>query len=106
MGGIVATAIVSGRVDEAVKERAGAYIKAAGLTVGDVINIVWTNIANTKQVPTATEQDAEPLSAWDAFMQFRATRLQAGNTSPIPDMTLDEIHDMIATDMLEEYEAL
>ncbi len=106
MGGIVATAIVSGRVDEAVKERAGAYIKAAGLTAGDIINIVWTNIAKTSQVPTATEQNIEPLSAWDAFMQFRETGLRAGGASSIPDMTLEEIHDMIAADMLEEYEAL
>ena len=44
----MATAIVSGRVDAAVKERAGVYIRAAGSSVGDVINDLWTYIARTR----------------------------------------------------------
>ncbi len=69
------TAIVSGRVDEAVKKRAGAYIRAAGLTAGDVIKAVWESIANTGEVPrpeqseSLTEQDA----TWRAFMDFRSS---------------------------------
>lgn len=67
----MATAIVSGRVDEAVKERAGAYIKAAGLTVGDVINIVWTNIANTGSTPAIESAgDEEPLDPFERFVSF------------------------------------
>ena len=45
------TAVISGRVDESVKERAARYIQAAGLTVGDVIKTVWESIAQTGEVP-------------------------------------------------------
>ena len=37
----MATAVISGRVDEQVRESAERYIQAAGLTVADVIRTVW-----------------------------------------------------------------
>ena len=102
----MATAIVSGRVDTAIKERAGAYIRAAGLTVGDVINIVWKSIASTGSLPHM-EQTApeEPASAWDAFMAFREA---ADSPTPdaIPDMTNRELHEWLGTQRLHDYEAL
>jgi len=47
------TAVVSGRVDEDVRERAARYIQAAGVTAGDVIKAVWESIAQTGEVPLA-----------------------------------------------------
>lgn len=88
----MATAIVSGRVDEAVKERAGAYIKAAGLTVGDVINIVWTNIANTGNTPTMDSAGAEEsLDPFERFMAFRETFNSAPIDERYASMTDEEI---------------
>lgn len=64
----MATAIVSGRVDEAVKERAGAYIHAAGLTVGDVINKLWEYIAATGDTTEFLEKaQTEQLLHLNAF---------------------------------------
>lgn len=102
----MATAIVSGRVDTAIKERAGAYIRAAGLTVGDVINIVWESIASTGSLPHM-EQAApdEPASAWDAFMAFREAT-DSPTSDPIPDMTNRELHEWLGAQRLHDYEAL
>ena len=88
----MATAIVSGRVDEVVKERAGAYIKAAGLTVGDVINIVWTNIANTGSIPTIESAGVEEaLDPFERFMAFRETFNSAPIDERYASMTDEEI---------------
>ena len=88
----MATAIVSGRVDEVVKERAGAYIKAAGLTAGDVINIVWTNIANTGNTPTIENAGAEEsLDPFERFMTFRETFNSAPIDERYASMTDEEI---------------
>ena len=67
------TAIVSGRVDEGVKLRAGAFIEAAGLTVGDVIRNVWEAIALTGQVPAPVAQEAGQdcrRRLFDSFVAF------------------------------------
>lgn len=68
----MATTIVSARIDESVKERAGAFIQAAGLTTGDVIKAVWERIAKTGEVPMPDQvtQDEES-AAWEDFMSFR-----------------------------------
>lgn len=44
-------ALVSGRVDRSVKDRADFYIRKSGLTTSEVIRIVWANIAETGRVP-------------------------------------------------------
>ena len=58
----MATAVVSGRVDEQVKARAEAFIRAAGLSTGDVIRVVWEHIARTGEVPDVGDA-AERLDA-------------------------------------------
>lgn len=45
----MATSIVSGRVDSAINQRANSYMHAAGLTVSDVIGMLWNCIAKNKQ---------------------------------------------------------
>jgi polar amino acid transport system ATP-binding protein len=48
------TVVVSGRVDEDVKLRADAVIRAAGSSVARVINDVWRSIAESGELPAAT----------------------------------------------------
>lgn len=58
------TAVVSGRVDQAVKERADRVIRASGLTVADVIKATWSLIAQTGELPEAlTASASRPASS-------------------------------------------
>ena len=102
------TAIVSGRVDTAVRDRANAYIHAAGLTAGDVVKRVWENIARTGEVPTA-QQAADELESDDPFERFMAFR------KTLPDVDLPEwfvngspedLKNYLAEERLKDYEGL
>ena len=64
----MATAVVSGRVDEKVRQRADAYIRAAGSTPAEVIKVVWENIARTGEVPEEVPAE-EPHGTWERFME-------------------------------------
>ena len=69
----MATVVVSGRVDEDVKLRADAIIRAAGFTVNGVINDVWQTIVATGQVPAssnAADEQAERHAAFASFMEW------------------------------------
>ena len=72
----MATAIVSGRVDEDVKDRVARLIQAAGLSAGDVIKTVWDTIARTGEVPLLPVEDSEAEARrkrFAAFMELRAS---------------------------------
>lgn len=90
----MATAVVSGRVDERVRQRADAYIKAAGLTPADVIRVVWENIARTGEVPDEGEAQGETPDAFEDFMAFRASLPKA---TWLADLTDEQMKDMIAS---------
>ena len=47
----MATLVVSGRVDEAIRHRADAVIRKAGLTPTEIIQNVWSSIAQTGDIP-------------------------------------------------------
>lgn len=67
----MATVVVSGRIDEAVKAQADRYLKAAGMSVADLIRTTWENVAATGEVPTPVADPA--LTAherWEKFMEF------------------------------------
>lgn len=103
----MATAIVSGRVDEAVKERAGAYIHAAGLTVGDVINRLWEYIAATGDTTEFLEKtQTEQPPAFERFLQLRNELAAISGGAVIPEMSNDELKDYLASERLKDYEAL
>lgn len=70
----MATAVVSGRVDEAVRDRAAGYIRAAGLTAADVIKAVWDSIAATGEVPLPQTADPEERMRCERFASFMALR--------------------------------
>ena len=90
----MATAVVSGRVDERVRQRADAYIKAAGLTPADVIRVVWENIARTGEVPEVVPTE-EPRGAWERFMEFRESLPEAEPW--LVNLTKEQMRDMIAS---------
>lgn len=91
----MATAVVSGRVDEKVRQRADAYIRAAGSTPAEVIKVVWENIARTGQVPEAEEPTTEQRDAWESFMEFRANLPEAEPW--LVNLTKEEMRNMIAS---------
>lgn len=47
----MATLVVSGRVDETIRHRADAVIRKAGLTPTEIIQNVWSSIAQTGDIP-------------------------------------------------------
>ena len=67
------TVVVSGRVDEDVKLRADAVIRASGSSVARVINDVWRSIADTGELPVAPEfvdEQAEKRATFHSFMEW------------------------------------
>lgn len=99
----MANVVVSGRVSESVKRRADAYIRAAGLTVADVVRVVWDNIARTGEVPTACS-DAESAETDDPWVRFMHVR---GSLSDEPgwlaDLSDENVRDMAATERERHY---
>ncbi len=89
----MATAVVSGRVDEAVRTRAARYIQQAGMLPGDVIRIVWEHIARTGEVPQEDADAAADADRWDQFMSFRDRLPEA---TWLATMTDGQMKDMIA----------
>lgn len=88
------TAVVSGRVEQTVKERADRVIRAAGLTVADVIKATWTSIAKTGELPEALVEPANktaPSSQFSRFARF------VGSLPPVS----DEFASMSDTQMKE-----
>ena len=90
----MATSVVSGRVDEKIRQRADAYIRAAGSTPAEVIKVVWENIARTGEVPEVVPVE-EPRGAWERFMEFRESLPKAEPW--LVSLTKEQMRDMIAS---------
>lgn len=92
----MATSVVSGRVDDAVRARADAVIRAAGFSVADVIRVVWENIARTGVVPVVedTAQNTPVTDPWDEFMAFRSALPESPWLVTLSDQ---EMKDVIAS---------
>ena len=88
----MATAVVSGRVDEDVKRRADIIIRSSGLTVAGVIADVWQDIVETGQVPRRQrliDEQSEQRKTFESFMEwFEALPPQ---NEEYADMSDDEI---------------
>lgn len=69
----MATAVVSGRVDEGVRRRADAYIRAAGSTPAEVIKVVWENIARTGEVPEGLRPEPGERDPLGDLAELRAS---------------------------------
>lgn len=93
----MATAVVSGRVDAQVKARAEAFIRAAGLSPGDVIRVVWERIARTGEIPDAGD-DVEQLDvSRDPLGRLGELRASFGSCEDLVNLDDDQMRDMIAS---------
>ncbi len=90
----MATSVVSGRVDEAVRKRADAYIRGAGTTSAEVIRVVWENIARTGEVPTpsSVEQEAD-----DPLARLAELRESFGRSEWLVNLTKDGLREAVAS---------
>ena len=70
----MATAVISGRVSEGIRQKADVAIRKAGLTPTDIIQNVWRTIAESGEIPPAampsdrSEQDSELLTRYEQFL--------------------------------------
>lgn len=67
------TVVISGRVDQDTKLRADAVIRAAGSTIGNVINDVWETIAATGEIPPSpahVDAQASKRATFSSFMDW------------------------------------
>ena len=101
------TAIVSGRVDAVVRDRANAYIHAAGLTAGDVVKRVWENIARTGELPARQEvAEQESDDPFERFMAFRKTLLDTDLPEWFINGSPEDLKNYLAEERLKDYEGL
>lgn len=63
----MATAVVSGRVDEAVKHRAEVVMRKAGLSPTEIIQNVWNSMALTGEVPVEARAAGNSLAKRSAL---------------------------------------
>lgn len=99
----MATTVVSGRVDEQIKQRVDRIIEREGRTAGDVIRDVWITIYETGKLPDAHESEAvfkEKRRRFQEFMNFLETLPPAPPW--LATLTDEELRDMMVEDMLEE----
>lgn len=88
----MATAVVSGRVDEAVKHRADVVIRNAGETVASVINRVWEAMAETGELPESLRQGHAQETKREVFASFLSWLDELPEPNPAyADMTDDEL---------------
>ena len=90
----MATSVVSGRVDEKIRQRADAYIRAARATPAEVSKVVWESIARTGEVPVESPAE-ESNGAWERFMEFRESLPKAEPW--LVSLTKEQMRDMIAS---------
>lgn len=100
----MATAVVSGRVDERVKREVDRIIERAGKTPGDVVRDVWTAIYQTGELPQVPEEQSEidkKQARFQDFMDF------VHSAPPTPDWAVNltdaEMNDMIAEGQLARW---
>ena len=95
----MASVVVSGRVDEEVKRRADAYIRAAGSNPAKVINDVWVRIAYTGEVPQEDSRLGsveERMKRFEEFMEF------CDSLPPVDERYLHMTDDEILAEAMEE----
>lgn len=93
----MATAVVSGRVDAQVKARADAFIRAAGLSSGDVIRVVWERIARTGEIPDAGDGAEQFDAAPDSLERLGELRASFGSCEDLVSLDDNQMRDMIAS---------
>lgn len=103
----MATAIVSGRIDASVKEKAGAYIKAAGLTPADIIKRVWESIADTGYIPDDAQEKKHTSEAVERLKRacddLESHRLPGTSSDWLVSLTKEDIREIVTEGLIEKY---
>ncbi|MBP3866643.1 MAG: hypothetical protein J6D25_02375 [Eggerthellaceae bacterium] len=63
----MATAVVSGRVSESIRQRAEIVMRKAGLKPTDIIQSVWATMAETGEVPDIAQKRPAAQAEHDAL---------------------------------------
>lgn len=92
----MATAVVSGRVDERIKFRAEVFIRAAGLSAGDVIRAVWERIAQTGEVPNMGKGAGQLDVSRDPMERLGELRASFGACEDLVGLDDARMREMIA----------
>lgn len=99
----MATAVVSGRVNEDVKRRVDEVLRREGKTTNDVIRDVWVTISETGKLPNIASQEElfhKKRQRFKDFIEF------VGSLPPAPSwfsgMTDEDMRTMMVDDMLEQ----
>ena len=87
----MATAIVSGRVDENVKRVADVHIRRRGLTATEVIAGVWGHIAKTGEIPALDRREEVGKAA--AAARLAELRASAPLGTPLASMSDEAIRE-------------
>lgn len=66
----MATAVVSGRVDEATRQRAEVAMRKAGVKPTDVIQAVWAAMAESGEVPDIARKRSAAPKEQDALRKL------------------------------------
>lgn len=96
----MATSIVSGRVDSAINQRASSYMHTAGLTVSDVIGMLWNCIGKTNKPNYLTQAETQEADSLTQFFEFCDSLEPLPNTEWISNIDDEQMKQLI-TDHLE-----
>ena len=99
-GAPMATAVVSGRVDEAVRQKADNVMRKNGLKPSDVIQNVWNAMAETGEVPEVAcppRNKGEKRSAMDRLESL------AENLPPVNPAYADLSDEEILAQRVRDY---
>lgn len=91
----MSTAVISGRVDASVRDKAAPYLKLAGVSAGDVIKTVWKAIAETGQVPKSIEDTSLRKNALSDF--FALCDSDESSPSWFASMTDEDMADILGS---------
>lgn len=91
----MATTVISGRVDELVKQRAEAVLAKNGVTANQLIGAIWNQIAQTGTIPISMGEDELRVHRRQRFAEFQAwTKTLPPPNPQYAHMTDEEILDL------------
>ena len=99
----MATAVISGRVDELVKQRAEAVLAKNGVTPNQLIGAIWNQIAQTGTIPISMGEDELQAHRRQRFAEFQAWTKTLPPCPSLANATDEELREMIVEGLVEKY---
>lgn len=99
----MATAVISGRVDQELKQRVDQILAREGKTVGDVIRDVWVTIGQTGALPATSKQEEALRGKRESLREFMDL---VESLPPAPSwfsaMTDEDMRNLVVDGMLQK----